>query len=167
MKKKKNLIFLYKKDLTKTLLAMKFDLILFFVSTLQIFATAYSQSTRLTLSLRNASIADVFEAIETQSDFKFLYHDALINEDKTLSLNVSNETVEEVLNDVFAETGNQYTVLENNLIVITPSGLKIKQERPITGVIISSATGEPLPGVNVLEAFTIKCIWVGEVIDRT
>lgn len=156
MKKKKYSIFFNKKDLTKTLLTMKFTLILFCASTLQIFATAYSQSTGLTFSLKNASIADVFEAIEKQSDFKFLYHDALINDKKNLNLDISNETVEEILNKLFAETGNNYTVLENNLIVITPSGMKIKQEKTITGTVVSSTNNEPLPGVNVVEKGTLN-----------
>ncbi|MBN2213454.1 MAG: TonB-dependent receptor [Bacteroidales bacterium] len=140
---------------------MKFALILFFISTLQIFATAYSQSTRLTLNLKNASIEDVFEAIEKQSDFKFLYHDALINGEEMLSLNISNETVEDILNELFAETGNNYTVLENNLVVITPGNVKVKQQKMITGVVVSASTNEPLPGVNIVEKGTL----VGAVTD--
>ena len=139
----------YKKNLLKFILAMKFALIFMFLTTVQIFGTAYSQSTRLTLDLQDASVSDALKAIENQSDFKFLYYDALISTEKNLNIKLKNKTVEEILNYLLASTDNTYSVLENNLVVISRKEIGLKQEITVTGKVTAEDTGEPLPGVNI------------------
>lgn len=150
MKKKKlTRIFLIRKDLLKMIMIMKIALLLTIVSAMNMFATAYSQATKLNLHLENASLEQIFVAIEDQSEFKFLYHDKLINDDAPRKATYRNKTVEEILDDIFSGTDNTYTVLENNLVVITPKKLDVKQGITVTGKVVD-ATGEPLPGVNIV-----------------
>ena len=78
-----------------------------------------------TTALKNLSrniekIIDVLENIEDQSEFKFLYNDDLIGNEKNVNINISNKKVNEILDEVLKGTNSSYSVLENNLIVITP-----------------------------------------------
>lgn len=152
--------FLSKKGLFKILLTMKFAILFLMLTTSQIFGSAYSQTVRLSLNLKDASVTEVFAAIEDQSEFKFLYHDALLEGEKSRNIQFKDKTIEEVLNQLFFESNNTFSVLENNLVVITPKETEIKQERIITGT-ISDEKGAPMPGVNV----TIKDTTVGTVTD--
>ena len=150
MKKKKlTKIFLIRKDLLKILMIMKIAILLTIVSAMNVFATAYSQATKLNLHLENASLEQIFVAIEDQSEFKFLYHDKLINDDGRRKADYRNKTVEEILDDILSGTNNTYTVLENNLVVITPKQNMIQQGFTVTGKVVDSE-GDPLPGVNIV-----------------
>ncbi len=132
---------------------MRFAVIFFFLTTVQIFGTVYSHSTRLSLELRNASVVEVFQAIETTSEYKFLYHDALISPEQKYNISIKDQTLEEILNNLFADSENTYSILENNLVVITPKTNNAQQQNVITGT-ITDKDGNPLPGVNIVEKGT-------------
>lgn len=153
-------IFIKKRELIKLIITMKFALIFAVLTTVQIYGTVYSQGTRLSFTVKNASLEEIFESIEQQSEFKFLYHDALIDENMKFDLNIEDKTIEEVLDKIFMNSKNTYTVLENNLIVITPRENPKQQEITITGI-VTDQEGVPLPGVNVV----IKGTASGTVTD--
>lgn len=156
MKKKRIPTLFESKDLIKILIAMKFTFMLLLLTTAQLFSSVYSQNTKLSFDIKNSTLEDAFREIESQSDFRFLYHEALLKDEKSVSYNARNEVIENVLNDLLAGTDNTYAILENNLIVITPKNTTIKQETRITGTIVDGATGESLPGVNVMIEGTLQ-----------
>ena len=121
---------------------------------LQTFASSFSQTAEVTLDLKNAPIAQVFHEIEQQCDVRFLYINEVVK-DKTITLNVEKTKLKDVLDKVMTETEMKFTVLDNNLIVITPNR-QAQQEVKISGKVTTAATGESLPGVNVLEKGTIN-----------
>jgi hypothetical protein len=57
----------------KTLLIMKFTLILLMVTFLQVSAATYAQ--KVTLKVKNATIRDVFTKIQAQTSYDFLYNE--------------------------------------------------------------------------------------------
>jgi len=150
-------------NLFKIMIAMKFALLFSFLTTVQIFGTAYSQSTMLSLDLRNASLHDAFKEIESQSEFKFLYYDALISTEKNINIKLKNKTVEELLNILLESSNNTFSVLDNNLIVISRNTTEQKQEKKVSGTVTDSETGEPLPGVNI----SIKGTTMGTVTNTS
>lgn len=153
MKKKcKRWTILKNRGLFKILIAMKFILLFLFI-TVQSFGTVYSQSTKLSVDLQNVTTVQILEAIESQTEFKFLYNDDLLDADKYHSIKYKNKTVEEILDEILAGTGNSYSIMANRLIVITPSDSPVQQAGTITGV-VSSKSGELLPGVSVVEKGT-------------
>ncbi len=156
MKKKRIPTLFESKDLIKILIAMKFTFMLLLLTTAQLFSSVYSQKTKLSFNIKNYTLEDAFREIERQSDYKFLYHEALIRNEKDVSINVKNEGIEDILNGLLAGTENTYTILENNLIVITPKNTNVKQETRVNGTVFDAATGEPLPGVNVLIEGTLQ-----------
>ncbi|TKG89041.1 SusC/RagA family TonB-linked outer membrane protein [Puteibacter caeruleilacunae] len=145
----------------KILLVMKFCLIFMLIGVMQLSANVYSQSTRLNLSLKKVTLEEVLRTIERQSEYKFLYKDEMIDTDKEVSIEVKNSLIDDILKEVLDQSKVSYTVLENNLIVITPSDRdSMSQESKVIGTIVDNV-GDPLPGVAVV----VKGTTIGTVTD--
>ncbi|MGV8090509.1 MAG: TonB-dependent receptor [Mangrovibacterium sp.] len=126
---------------------MKFTLLLILFTTVQAFSTVYSQTTRLTISLKNVTLADIFEQIEEKSEFRFLYNNEMIKNESFPYVNCNGKTINEILDQVLKGTGNSYSILENNLIVITSTG--VQQRSDVKGK-VTNTSGESVPGATVL-----------------
>ena len=140
-------VFIYNKDLRKIWLIMRLSVFLLFIGVFQVSATVYSQVTKISLSYEDVTIREVFEEIEKQSEFKFLYRKDHIDVDQQIAIKMKKRRVEDILDKILLPYDNvSYKVLEDNLIVITPK----QQTHNVTGTIRSASTGEALPGVNIL-----------------
>jgi TonB-linked SusC/RagA family outer membrane protein len=142
-----------KKYAFKTLLTMKLISLFLIISILQVTAESYSQTARLTLDLENAPIVKIISEIEQQTDFRFLYRNETI-EDKIATINVKNSTIDKVLDKILGDSNVKYAILDNNLIVITPVAGSEMQQVIVSGKVTSGASGESLPGVNIIEKGT-------------
>lgn len=161
MKRKLKTPFKFKrKDLFRHVFTLCIAVTLSASISLKAYGTEYSRSTRISLSLKQVTLSEVFSTIEAQTEFRFLYHDALIDDQKKININIENKTIEEILDELFAGSDNTYTVLENNLIVITPKDNKRQQDIIVTGT-ITDGNSVPLPGVNIV----IKGTTTGTVTD--
>lgn len=141
---------------------MKLIIALLVLSLVEVQASVYSQSKKFTFDLHGKPIREVLKTIEQNSKFKFFYNEDFINVDKVVDLSVQESRVEEVLDQVLANTGISYQVLDNDLIVLTqrqnsndePKSQGIK----ITGRITESSSGEPVPGAIVSIKGTNKAV---------
>lgn len=118
-------------------------------------AVTYSQTASVTLRLSNAKVETLFSEIEKSSDYVILYKKGIV-ENKIVSVDTRNESVETVLNRVLPPlnlsyhiNGKQIIIVENKTIPVVE---EVEQDPTIvaSGVITDSA-GEPLPGVSVVE----------------
>ena len=107
--------------LKKILSIMKLTVVFLIAFSLQISASVYSQTTKLSLNVQNQSIKDILYLIENQTDFRFIYESGKINLDKKVSVKVKEQSVEAVLRQLFNSEGIDYEITENNLILINPS----------------------------------------------
>jgi hypothetical protein len=148
----------------KAVLIMKLTTILYFVCLMQVSATVYSQATKFTFSSENKQIVDVLQEIEQSSNFRFFYQNEQIDVKRRVSVNASDATVEQILDDLFRGEGINYRVLEDNLVLLSPdemtSNKATAQQNSISGKITDS-NGESLPGVTVI----IKGTTTGMVSD--
>ncbi|MDR3219708.1 MAG: TonB-dependent receptor [Dysgonamonadaceae bacterium] len=118
-------------------------------------ATDYSQNTKLSLNVRNTSIKDVLQKIESETEFRFIYESGKIDMGKKISLRVNEMTVEAILDKIFDENQINYTITENNLILIDPyveskqaPSSPAQQQIQISGTITDTG-GDVLPGVSI------------------
>ena len=138
----------------KKLRIMKLSFILCFLCMLQAYATSYSQTATISLSMNNVKIEKVLDKIEEQSEFVFLYNQELVDLTKNISIDVSDKNISEVLNILFGAENIDFTV-QDRQIILSPTGmtgaskLSPLQQITITGTVIDSE-GLPLPGVGVL-----------------
>ncbi len=148
MKKTNYCHLLPSRQLKKLLLIMKLTTILILVFSLQVSATVYSQTKKFDLALKDITVKEVLKTIESQSDFRFFYNDELSDVNRKVTIELQDMPVEMVLASLFDKTKVSFKILENNLIVISPTELMYRQQT-VTGKVTDDATGEPLPGVNI------------------
>lgn len=137
-----------KQPFLKLLLTMKLCTFLLCMTLFNVHAIGYSQN--LTLNLTNKSLPELFSTIEEQSQYKFLFENDLVESGTGVSIHVENQSVPEILDKVLSKKGLNYTVFEDNLIVITGSRVSALQGISINGTVIDAETGEPLIGVNII-----------------
>ena len=162
MKKKMNLLCSVLAGHRKTFQIMRVSLFLILISTLQVIAGAsYSQSTRLSLNMKNSTVKDVLGQIEEQSEFYFLYNNQLINVDRKVNLEVQNEKIETVLSKLF-DDGSVNILIRDRHIILTPANgdASQQQQKSVSGKVTDS-TGGGLPGVSIV----IKGTSIGTITD--
>jgi len=132
--------------LIKSILIMKLIVIFTVVLNLQCLANVYSQE-KVTINLKSTDFKKVISSIQKQTNYHFVFSERKIPTDKNLSVNVQNLEVPKVLDQLLANTNFTYTVLDNNLIVIT------SKDEVVSNVVVKGtvhdANGQPLPGVSI------------------
>ncbi|HAX93107.1 MAG TPA: SusC/RagA family TonB-linked outer membrane protein, partial [Bacteroidales bacterium] len=142
----------------RTIRIMRLTLFLSLFTVCQLWATeTYSQITRITVNLENQRIADVLLAVESQSEFYFLYSPKLIDVERTVTVSVEKQPISEILKEIFGDDV-KYAVYDRQ-IILTPANdaglLDQIQIRRVTGKVLDTE-GEPLPGVSVVVKGTNK-----------
>ena len=138
----------------KICMTMKLTILLTLLSLGQLMASVgYSQTTRLSIQIEDTSIENVLNEIEKKSEFFFLYNKKLVDVEKKVSVNVNNKKINEILNNLLADTDINYTVLDRQ-IVLAPKSLgtsspDANQISKVSGTVYTE-DGETLPGVTVI-----------------
>ncbi|MGV8095373.1 MAG: TonB-dependent receptor [Mangrovibacterium sp.] len=139
---------------------MKLIVFLTLICVVHVFAEkGFSQTTSLTLELRNTSIENVLLNIEEQSSYYFLYNKDLVDVKRKVNAQFKNANIEEVLGSIFNGTGVKFRIM-NNQIALSPDYREQSQAIKISGKVTDSS-GVPLPGVSV----AIKGTTVGIITD--
>lgn len=134
------------KPVFKLLLVMKLSSLFILAFSLHVSASGFGQ--KLNLKFSKAEITSVLNAIEKQSNYRFLYNNNLQGVKQKVSFAVQDADVKEVLDLVLGNTGLTYRFLENNLVVIKEE----EQEKPDAATISGKVMGDngaPLAGVAV------------------
>ncbi|GAA3575993.1 TonB-dependent receptor [Snuella lapsa] len=156
MKKTTMSMFFDSEKLRKINLKMKLTTLFLLVSLLKIQANTYSQNTKISLDLENTSIQNVFNTIESSSDFRFLYNHLKVDLDRKVSIHVKKERISDILKSLFADTDVYFTVKKKLIILKTSKKKEDKEvivatpfQQSVTGK-ITDANGVPLPGASIL-----------------
>ncbi|MDO3643616.1 MAG: SusC/RagA family TonB-linked outer membrane protein [Mucilaginibacter sp.] len=137
---------------------MKLTLFFIVLFSLQSIASGYSQQ-KVTITTKSADFKKIVAAIQRQTDYRFVFSERKIPLTNKIDLNVKDEEVTSVLKKVLANSGYSFTVLANNLIVIT-TGNETVTNVTVTGKVLDE-TGLPAPGVSI----RLKGTTVGTVTD--
>ena len=120
---------------------------------------AYAQ--KITVDFDKQPLKSVIQAIEKQSGHTFSYSNNLI-ENKIVSIHVKDATLKSVLHKIEAETGLEYKIMSDDLIVVSAkkrnSGENVannnttqgtaKLSNPLSGQVLDE-NGEPIIGATV------------------
>lgn len=142
-------------------LKMRITSILLLVSLFQLNANeSYSQKTKVTFSYNNVSLETVFNKIESQTEFKFIYKDKEINYNKTVSIKAKKEALSKVLKKLFSNSKITYSVTRKQIILkpLKTESIKNIPDKIVPKIKISGAVtdemGNVLPGASILEKGT-------------
>ncbi|MDR1201480.1 MAG: TonB-dependent receptor [Tannerellaceae bacterium] len=127
-----------------------FICIIFFLFTIPAPHRLHAQTNRITLSLENVNLKTFFDAIEKQSSYTFTYRDIIVEDNNDISLKVTNQTVEQVLNRILPARRLQYSISGNSIQVTKTTQQAVKR---VSGS-ITDPFGDPIIGANVVEKGT-------------
>lgn len=141
------------RSLKKWLRVMKLTLFFLLAALMHLSASVYSQQTKLSVSLQNASVKDVLKTIEDQSEFSFLYKNDNIDVNRLVSIDIKNKSVEDLLGELFKGTKVTYEIFDRQIVLVDKekanSSGQIQQQKLVSGRVTDSS-GTPLPGVAVV-----------------
>ena len=125
----------------------------------------YCQTARLSVEATGMTVSDVLRAIEEQSQFYFTYNSGQINTRRTVSINIKDRPVNEVLDELFRGENVGYTINDRHIVLYksdSPAAPAPAQadEKRITGTIVDNA-GVPIIGANV----SVKGTTTGTITD--
>lgn len=139
---------------TKTWQIMKLASMFFLVLTMQVSAAASSQT--ITYSGKNIAFKKFLNIVKTQTDYVFFYDTAVTTNAKAISLDVTNEPLENVLNKAFANADFKYVIQGKTISLIANPKKPVviaKQTTRITGTVFNEMN-EVLIGASILEKGT-------------
>lgn len=109
----------------------------------------YAQSTYLTLDLNNKTVKEVFRAIEKNSEYIVFYNDDVVDVHRKVSIQVDNQTVDKILDELFAGTANHYEINDRQIVISRKEALPQQPEmKRIKGKVMDEK-GLAMPGATV------------------
>ncbi|TKG89808.1 SusC/RagA family TonB-linked outer membrane protein [Puteibacter caeruleilacunae] len=132
---------------------MRLTGLLMLVFTTIVSANTYSQNTRFSIDLENTTLNELFIFIEKNSDYRFAYNKAVLDDSEIISIKAKNETIHEILDKVL-KTKNLSIKINDRFVFITKENRnsstpkKDQTIKKITGNVTDSS-GDPMPGVTV------------------
>ncbi|AEV96636.1 hypothetical protein A4D02_20925 [Niastella koreensis] len=152
-------------ELTKTLRIMKLGAFFLLAAAMTVSAKGLTQD-KITLSLKNAPLEKVFDAIESQSGFVFIYKNETVK-DKKVSIQVTNVSLADALNECLKGQALSYSIVGKSVAIKTihkETGLAenaTPNAPPLIDVKgkVLNEKGDPVEGVTVrvkgTEKFTL------------
>jgi TonB-dependent starch-binding outer membrane protein SusC len=140
---------------------MKITGLLLMLSVVSVFAgKSYSQTKLLNFRADNTTVKDVLEKIEDQSEFYFMYSGKVIDANREVSVNITDQKIDVALEQLFAGTDVYYTIRDRIIVLTTPEilskeSLVALQQKTVSGT-VTDESGEPLPGVTVIVTGTTQ-----------
>lgn len=143
-------------------LVMRISTILLFAFVLQLSAgNGYAQRIRTSIAMSNATVEQVLNKIEENSNYVFLYNDNTIQKNRVVSVKNTSGKIQDILDKIFKGTNVTYNIVDNQIIL--SSRTKDAQQEPLLKVsgVVKDAFGNPLIGVNV----KVKGVPTGAITD--
>jgi len=98
---------------------MRTTSLMLILSISSLFATnVKSQITKVSFTVQNASISNVIEKIESQTDYLFVYNKNEIDLDRKVNISATNQPVAEILSDIFNNTNIVYAKEGTNIMLM-------------------------------------------------
>ena len=134
--------------LAKAVRIMKLTTALLIIGCLHVSAKGLSQEEKVTLTLKNASIPQLFKSIEKVTDYRFAYSNDILPRDFTVTIAVKETPVSTVLQSALSASGLRFNLIDNEVIVISKD-MNGMISIPVSGTVTNEA-GTPLAGVSVV-----------------
>lgn len=158
-----------RRKLKKAGLIMRLTLLLTISLVVNLYASTYSQNTKLSLDYNDIQLKQLFERISEQSEFRFIYNNNVVNDDIHVSVKAKDAKIETILDNILDNAKLEYRIVDKHVIVFPeesngadPSVMKElgMQQTTVSGK-VTDQSGSPLPGVSI----SIKGSTFGTITD--
>ncbi len=151
-----------KKNFKKLIMELKIAFLLIILSISNVLArNSFSQTARISLEMKGATLEQVMDEIEKQSNFYFVFNQKQIDVNRIVDIKAENEPITDILPELFMKEKINYAILnrkilltteplESNLVSFVLKNQNQQQQITVTGKVTDSQTGEPIAGVNVV-----------------
>lgn len=127
--------------------------------TLFLFNSAYAQSVKIDLSVKNESLRQFIKQIETKTDYTFML-DQTVDQSQKVTVDARQESLDAILKKALAGKQISYEIVGKQIILKLPGNTQSNQSRKISGT-VKDQNGEPIIGANV----SVKGTTVGAITD--
>ncbi len=136
---------------------MKISVILLFLGIFSVSATSWSQVSNVSLNMNKVTVGEVFDAIQSQTDYSFWYDLKDVDVDRVVSVKAENKSVKEVLETIFKDKNVDIQLVDNHFVLkmknSSPMRPGIAQVHRVTGL-VKDHLGDPVIGANIVEKGT-------------
>lgn len=148
--------------LYKLLIIMKLTAIFLIVVCVHASANGFSQND-VSLSYKNIELKKLFNVIQKNTPYRFLYEDAQIPKDLKVDVAFEHAKITSVLDEVLRNTPLKYRILNHNLIVVSTAATEAP--RYIIRGKITDELNNPLSGVSISVKNTNTGVFTNETGD--
>lgn len=132
---------------------MKLFLLFLVIFNLSVVAGTNAQVKRVSLTMENAELRQVFKKLKQQTGLRFFYNEEKLKREGIRQIDVRNLELNKALDEILGGTDLTYTFLKDVVVIKDRQQDRIaailKEKRLITGV-VRDEKGIPLPGVSVI-----------------
>lgn len=145
MEKKLKMRFLRDRTLKKTLKVMKLTCFLLLLGSLHMYVSASAQKGTVSLNVKNVSVQEVFDLIESKSDYTFMYNNELLAGLEKVSI-TGEKPIVEVLKQCLQDSGLSWKMVED--VIVLHKSEKLNQEPEVIKIegLVTDRNGESIPG---------------------
>lgn len=115
-----------------------------------------AQSRGISINAHNIVLSEVLKSISSQSDYKFVYNNNVVDVSKRITAQIGDADIDSVLKAVLSGTGITYTIIDKQIALsIEPVSVGDRADtlevgsRSVHGRVFDG-NGEALPGVTIL-----------------
>ena len=115
-------------------------------------AKAAQAGNLVTLRLNSVSLVQLFDAIENQNGYSFIWDEKLNAKlQHRVSIDVTQVPIEQVLSSKLSGTGLTFKIIEKQVVIkaAQQSAAPATKSNEVSGVVISSTDSKPILGVSV------------------
>jgi len=116
----------------------------------------YSQKAKMSFSANNMTVAKAIEKLEYTTNYRFVYNVKSVDLNRTIYVNESNVSIETILNTIFGNTGTDYKVSGNHIVLMAkkaPAEKPVKSQNEEADFIVKGRVtdekGMPLAGAAI------------------
>lgn len=135
---------------------------LFLSATLPLNASnlSYAREVSISLSLQQATLSEVFEAIEASSEFSIIFKTNEVNLNKRVTIQSDDDKIEQILDKALSGQNLAYEIKDRHIIVYPAVQENRQAVQAVTGTVLDE-TGFPVIGANV----TVKGTTLGSTTN--
>ena len=138
----------FTKEVKRLLLLMKITLIILFICIFQLQAIdSYSQTTTLSIQTKEVALEDLFNEIESRSEYLFNYRDSDVSHIKT-KVNIVNGNIKDILTQALKNTNLSFSINDRHITIFDTPTIE-KEEKKVVSGSVKDNSGELLLGVSI------------------